>query len=196
MPYARDIHERNTLSMRGRQPPIGALDLPSLSTKRSLSLSLSRRDGDRSNTSGHAIRWPRKQIAEGWGKMDRVSKREGQNRFSPILSVFARPIFAPPFCVNALRENDRGFIIKNVSTIVIPVCWSPVGEYQRERAGYKINVNTGSEPVSIYVVRYFLLYACRIQNPCGRKSVVMCTRKFNRSKLRIKLQFIIYRSRQ
>lgn len=60
MPYARDIHERNTLSMRGRQPPIGALDLPSLSTKRSLSLSLSRRDGDRSNTSGHAIRWPRK----------------------------------------------------------------------------------------------------------------------------------------
>lgn len=101
-----------------------------------------------------------------------------------------------PVCVNALRENDRGFIIKNVSTIVIPVCWSPVGEYQRERAGYKINVNTGSEPVSIYVVRYFLLYACRIQNPCGRKSVVMCTRKFNRSKLRIKLQFIIYRSRQ
>lgn len=50
-----------------------------------------------------------------------------------------------PVCVNALRENDRGFIIKNVSTIVIPVCWSPVGEYQRERAGYKINVNTGSE---------------------------------------------------
>lgn len=40
IPYARDIHERNTLSMRGRQPPIGALDLPSLSTKRSLSLSL------------------------------------------------------------------------------------------------------------------------------------------------------------
>lgn len=38
----------------------------------------------------------RKQIAEGWRKMDRVPKREGQNRFSPILSVFARPIFAPP----------------------------------------------------------------------------------------------------
>lgn len=195
MPYARDIHERNTLSMRGRQPPIGALDLPSLSTKRSLSLSLSTR------WRSFEYKRTRNQMAE---KVDRG--RMGQNgssiearrtkSFLADIIGFRSSHIRSPVCVNALRENDRGFIIKNVSTIVIPVCWSPVGEYQRERAGYKINVNTGSEPVSIYVVRYFLLYACRIQNPCGRKSVVMCTRKFNRSKLRIKLQFIIYRSRQ
>lgn len=85
-----------TLDTR-RQPPIEALDF-SISFYDDDVLCHTRWRFFEQACKQHAIRWPSGKVDRGRmaQKTDRVSKREGRNRFSPILSVFARPTFAPP----------------------------------------------------------------------------------------------------
>lgn len=101
IPYARDIYIYILYSRADPQLPIEALDFPFLSTTCSLE-----RDGDRWNTSGHAIRWPSSEKVDRGRMAQNGSSTEARRTKSFLADIigFRSSHIRSPVCVNALRK--------------------------------------------------------------------------------------------